>query len=170
MTREQLEKVLFGKRTRVFAILDSAAIPDLRMRLYEMSPPHYCLYRGKLEPDLAEVMPYVVGLLPGSPFAGWLLSESFGKNWGIFAHCRHSIKEMRKHFREIFTVYDEQGNPMIFRFYDPRVLRSFLPTCEGDELKSFFGKVETFYLESEKGQALLSYSFDNGQLKKREIS
>lgn len=170
MTKEQLEKILFSKRTRVFAVLDGAAIPGLRMQLYKMRPPHYALFRGELEPDMAEVSPYVVGLLPGTPFTDWLLSESFGKHWGIFAHCRHSIKEMRRHFRALFTVYDEKGNPMHFRFYDPRVLQNFLQTCNGGELKTFFGKVETFFSEDKKGENFWAFSLENDELKQTELN
>src|SRR5215204_1540947 len=119
MKKEDLEKTLFVENTRAFAILDGASIPDLRQRLYEMQPAHYCLFRGDRPPDVMEVAPYVVYLEPGSKFADWVLTEGFGKHWGIFAHSRHSIKEMRRHFRALVTVYDETGKPMIFRFYDP---------------------------------------------------
>lgn len=164
MTKEELEKILFTEQTRVFAVLDGASIPDLRMRLYEMRPPYYCLFRGELTPDIEEVAPYVIDLLPGRPFTEWVLTESFGKHWGIFAHCRHSIKEMRRHCRALVTVYNEQGNPMIFRFYDPRVLRKFLPTCNGEELKTFFGKISNYFAESEDQKSLLNFHLQNGEL------
>lgn len=170
MTKEELEKILFSKRTHVFAVLDGAAIPELRMQIYKMSPRHYCLYRGELEPDLAEVMPYVVGLLPQTHFTDWLLNESFGKNWGIFAHSPHSIKEMRRHFRSMFTAYDDKGDPMLFRFYDPRVIRPFLPTCTADELKTFFGRVERFFAEDETGENLLAYEIENEELKETQVN
>lgn len=171
MTKEQLEKILFIDQTRVFAVLDGASIPDLRNKLYEMRPPHYCLFRGELEPDMAEVAPYVINLAPGATFTDWVLNEAnFGNHWGIFAHSRHSIKEMRRHCRALVTAYTEQGNPMIFRFYDPRVLRKFLPTCTDDELKTFFGNIETFFAEDDKGQNLLSFRLENDQLKQTELN
>jgi Domain of unknown function (DUF4123) len=116
MTKEELEKILFSERVLVYAILDGASVSGLPMKLYEMGPPHYSLFRGELEPDMAEVAPYVVQLIPNAPFTDWVLSENFGKHCGIFAHSLHSIKEMRRHFRALFTVYDETGKPMIFRF------------------------------------------------------
>lgn len=170
MTKEQLEQVLFNKRTRVFAVLDGASIPDLRMKLHKMKPPHHCLYRGELEPDMAEVMPYVVVLLPDTPFTDWVLNENFGKHWGIFAHCRHSMKEMRRHFRALFTVYNEKGDPMIFRYYDPRVLEDFFQTCNSGELKTFFGKVDTFFSEDKKGEGFYSLKLENDELKKTKLN
>jgi len=169
MTKEDLEKILFIEQTRCFAVLDGASVPDLRTRLYEMRLPHYCLFRGELTPDVEEVAPYVIQMTPGTAFADWVLSESFGKHWGIFAHSRYSIKEMRRHFRALVTVYDETGDPMIFRFYDPRVLQTFLPTCEGDELKTFFGTVDTFFAENAEAKTLVSYKVENEELKQSEL-
>lgn len=168
MTKEELQKILFIENARAFAVLDGASIPDLRMRLYETRPPHYCLFRGELTPDVAEAAPYVVQLTPGTVFADWVLGESFGKHWGIFAHSRYSIKEMRRHFRALVTVYDEDGEPMIFRYYDPRVLPIFLPSCNAGELKSFFGNVDAFFAENVKEKTLMSFRMENDELKKHE--
>lgn len=169
MTKEELEKILFIENARAFAVLDGASVPDLRQRLFEMRPPHYCLFRGELEPDVAEVAPYVVQVTPGTVFADWILGESFGKHWGIFAHSRYSIKEMRRHFRALVNVYDEEGNPIIFRYYDPRVLPTFLPTCTADELNAFFGTVETLFAENVKKKSLLAFRVENDELKQTEL-
>ena len=171
MTKEELEKFLISEQIRTFAILDGASVPDLQMRIYEMRPPHYCLFRGELKPDMAEVAPYVVQLVPGAPFTDWVLAgENFGKHRGIFAQSLHSIKEMRRHFRALVTVNDEQGTPMYFRFYDPRVLRNFLPTCNPDELKTFFGKVETFFAEDKQGEKFSAFSLENDALKATDLN
>lgn len=169
MTKEDLEKILGIEQTRTFAVLDGASVPDLRMRLYETRPPHYCLFRGELAPDVAEVAPYVVQMMPGTSFTDWVLSECFGNHWGIFAHSRYSIKEMRRHFRALVSVYDETGEPLIFRFYDPRVLQNFLPTCNGGEMQTFFGNVDAFFAEKPEEQIILSFSLENDELKQKEL-
>jgi hypothetical protein len=165
MREEKLEKYIFSENALVYAILDGAAIPDLPMRLFEMRPSHVCLYRGELDDDLAEVAPYLVNLQRGTRFTSWILEEGWGKHWGIFVHSLHSLTEMRKHFRKFLTVHDENGNPMLFRFYDPRVLPTFLPTCEGEELELFFDKVKSFYAESDDAAELIRLQLPNGQLK-----
>lgn len=169
MTKKDLEKYLFSGNTHLYAVLDGASVPELRMKLFEMRPAHYCLFRGELPPDMAEVAPYVVQLRFDNPFTDWVLSESFGKHWGIFAQSRHSIKEMRRHFRLLVKVYNEEGNPMIFRFYDPRVLPNFLPTCNDGELKHFFGTVDTFFAENVKSETLQMFNLTNGALKQSEL-
>lgn len=169
MDKEKLSQHLFSKVARVFAILDGAQIPDLRMKLYEMKPVHYCLMTGELEPDMQEVAPYMVRLLPETPFTEWLLSEVWGKNWGIFAQTRETVLEMRKHFSSIMTVYDEEANTLHFRYYDPRVWRKFLPTCQSEEIKTLFGKVDTFLVESEDKESLVSYELSDEGVKETAL-
>ncbi|HEY2399507.1 MAG TPA: S1 RNA-binding domain-containing protein, partial [Steroidobacteraceae bacterium] len=42
----------------------------------------------------------------------------------------------------------EQGKRLLFRFYDPRVLRPFLPSCEAGQMREMFGPVEHFAVEA----------------------
>ncbi|HEY0429898.1 MAG TPA: DUF4123 domain-containing protein [Pyrinomonadaceae bacterium] len=164
MDKEKLKQHLLSERTKLFCVLDGASVPDLPVRLYEMRPPNYCLFSGELATDMAYVAPYVINLLPNHKFTDWVLNESFGNHWGIFAHSLYSIKEMRRHFRSLVSVYDEHGNPLTFRFYDPRVLRRFLPTCNAGELKTFFGKIERYFAEEDEN--LLGFELETDKLKK----
>ncbi len=169
MDAQKLNQNLFNGFNRIYAVLDGASIPDLRRKLHEMRPQYYCLYRGELKPDIAEVAPYLVRMVAGTDFCNWVLNEGWGKHWGIFAQSRYSLEEVRKHFRSFLTIHDETGKPMLFRFYDPRVLRAFLPTCTDQELKNFFGVVLNFALEDEDPNALLNYYLPNGQLKTNRL-
>ncbi|NVZ67133.1 DUF4123 domain-containing protein, partial [Pseudomonas gingeri] len=40
---------------------------------------------------------------------------------------------------------------LLFRFYDPRVLLIFLPTCTDDEFTRFLGPMKCLFVESEQG-------------------
>jgi hypothetical protein len=169
MEAQKLKNYLFSETTRLYCILDGASVDDLPMRLYETDTPNYCLFRGELEPDELYAAPYVAMLLPGSTFAEWVFDNCSGNHWGIFAHCRHSLKEMRRHCRALVNVVDEKGNPMIFRYYDPRVIRKFLPTCTSEELETLFGKIETLFAETEDGGTLTAYRLENGELKQTDL-
>lgn len=164
MAATELEKLLTGEAAHVFAILDGASISDLPRVLYEKQPPNYCLMRGKVGPDMATVAPYVIGLIPGSPFTQWLLDEPVGKHYGVFATSRQSMNAMRKHFRDLFLVHDEAGVPMHFRFYDPRVMHAFLPTCNAGELRKFFGPIDKYVAEHEDGSGYSAFSIENNEL------
>ena len=46
---------------------------------------------------------------------------------------------------------------VLFRFYDPRVLRVFLPTCTPKEVLEFFGPIKRYVLEGEEPTVILQY-------------
>jgi hypothetical protein len=48
----------------------------------------------------------------------------------------------------------EAGGTFLFRFYDPRVLRAYLPTCDAGELATVCGPAAMFVVEGERGEVL----------------
>ena len=166
-----IEQQLFSSDAgRVFAILDGASVGDLLTPLYEHHPEFECLYRGELQPDIAEVAPYLVQLEQGTEFAKWVLEQGWGNHWGIFAVADAELPVMRRHFRRFLTVHDADGKPLYFRYYDPRVLRAYLPTCNAEELQTMFGPVECFLLEGENPAAALRFQVQDGALKQQTLS
>ena len=170
MDKEKLKEHLIGTTTRLYCVLDGGSVPELPKRLYETRTPNFCLFSGDLKPDMLYVAPYVALMSPDSRFTDLVLGQGFGKHWGIFVHSRHSLKEMRRHFRSLVNVYDENGRSLIFRFYDPRVIRKFLPTCNPEELETFFGKVESFFAEDESGTSLSKFELSDKTLKESELN
>ena len=132
-----------------FAILDGASAPELVKSLYEHEPEYCCLYRGELEPDIAAVAPYLVRLEPSDKFAELVMQEGWGAHWGVFLLSTAPLRALRDHFREFHTVELPDQRTVLFRYYDPRVLHAFLPACNAAELASFFGPVQSFFLEGE---------------------
>lgn len=169
MTKDELKDRLFRNSTRLFALLDGASIEDLPMRLFEMNPVHRCLLRGNLEPDLAETAPYLIFLGREEAFTDWVLENCFGKHWGIFIDSTNSLNQLRRHFMSLLTVYNEKGDPMFFRFYDPRVINAYLPTCNAQELGKFFGPVGHYFAENKKTRSLEMYGIDQGSIKKTTL-
>lgn len=158
---DALYQHLFGDpELKTYAVLDGASIPDLLEHLTADAPDHVCLYRGELSDELAEAAPYLVQLLPDTPFTEWVLGEGWGNHWGIFALSPVDIRAMRKHFRTFLIVKDPEGNQIYFRYYDPRVLRVFLPTCNARELGAIYGPVTRFLLESGDSQQALLFHRD----------
>ncbi|QWV94609.1 DUF4123 domain-containing protein [Geomonas oryzisoli] len=145
---ESLEELVFATdSSSVFCILDGAVVPDLPSLLASLASQHFCLLRGALSPDLAQVAPYLVFLRRDCRFTDWLLAQGWGRNWGIYGGSGGSMIELRKHFRHVFHVSDQSGKPYYFRFYDPCVLRHYLPRCTDKELAQFFGPVQWFLVE-----------------------
>jgi hypothetical protein len=153
--------------SRVFTVLDGASIPGLLKKLRELKPAYVCLYRGDLAPDLAECAPYLVQLEPRREFTRWVLSEGWGRHWGIFAETTGDLKDLRKHFRTFLRVRGSDGKVLYFRYYDPRVLRTYLPTCNQVETGLVFGPVRRFLCEDEAPESLLVFRVADG-LPRRE--
>ncbi|HKA43802.1 MAG TPA: DUF4123 domain-containing protein [Burkholderiales bacterium] len=149
---------------KVYALLDGASIPSLLERLYgEKRPPFECLFPGELEPDMAEVAPYLVELDRGSDFAEWVMGQGWGNHWGIFAVSQADLRTVYFHLRTLSVVYTPESRPMLFRYYDPRVMRLFLTTCAPEQIKQLFGPVERFVAEGETATAALTFTHVNGE-------
>lgn len=161
---ELINEEVFREGAGTFAVLDGASVPGLLDRLNECRPEFECLFAGDVKPDLAQVAPYLVKIVPGTEFADWVLSKGWGNHWGIFAIAEADLRTMRGHFRRFLTVHDESGKPLLFRYYDPRVLRVYLPTCNAAELADIFGPVVCYVLEGEAPKTALRFTVRDAAL------
>ena len=167
--RQQVERALWpggaaAGTGSVWAVLDLARDRRIHAALLESRLEFLCLYSGRLPRELELAAPHMVELLPGHRLLDRLFDAGWGRSWGIFVAIDDPTL-LRRHLRKFLRVQDESGRRMLFRYYDPRVLRSFLPTCTGDELRSFFGPVQRFLAEAPEGQALLEYTLSRGVLR-----
>lgn len=155
----------------VYTIVDAARDERIYPGLMQSTraEDRVCLYRGDIPLPLAEVAPYLVQLHPAAPVTHWLLSSGWGESWGIFCISAAPFGDLYRHLRRFLMVYDEAGKPLYFRYYDPRVFRLYLPTCNAQELPILFGPVSHYCLESEESTALHVYSCGQGQLLQQVI-
>jgi len=168
---QKLRQHLFAApESVVYALLDGASAEGLLNKLDQCRPEYVCLYRGELEPDMAEVAPYLVRLEPKADLTQWILEEGWCKHWGIFAVTREKLRTMRQHFRRFTMVRGPDGKNLLFRFYDPRVLRTFLSTCTPRELQDFFGPVLAYALEDEDPGRMLRFAIGRGALRREELA
>ncbi len=152
----RLKKLLFKSRYQsVYAVLDGASVPGLPKRLAKAKEDYMCLYRGKLEPELRAAAPHLVKLRQESNLTDWILEEGWGKHWGIFAISEIGLEAMGRHLRGFLRVRGPEDKILYFRYYDPRVLPVFLPTCYAQELKTIYGPISRFLVESTDGSQVI---------------
>lgn len=157
--------------TRVYAILDGASAPRLPQTLEQMEVESECLFRGELDPELALVAPYLaVVQQPDHPFINWLLQEGWGQHWGVFAVSKADFRDLRMHLRTFLKVYGPDLTPLYFRYYDPRVLRTYLPTCDEQESRTVFGPILRYVVEDEDPTALLKFWPEGGRVNSERVS
>ncbi len=142
----------------VYAVLDCARDPRVFPSMAASGLHYECLFSGKLPRVLAMAAPYLVELLPDAGYTRNLINDGFGKAWGIFASSGIGMEELRKHFKTFLKVKDKStGRSLYFRFFDPRVLRVYLPTCNSYELKHVLDPLAFCFAENEDGRKLLRY-------------
>jgi len=164
--RQQLFTV---PETTVYAILDGASVPELPQNLARFSVAAECLFRGELGPDMAQVAPYLAVAPPNHPFTEWLLQEGWGQHWGVFVISQANLRTLRMHLRTFLKVYGPDLKPLYFRYYDPRVLRVYLPTCNDQEARTIFGPVLRYIMEGEDSATLLKFRLEEGIIKSEQL-
>ena len=153
-----VEDVLFSDpRSNVYAVLNGAAIDGVVESLSKFDVENCCLFSGDLAPSVKEVAPHLVQIKSDTPLFDWLVDEGWGRHWGIFAVTRVDFRSMRKHCRTFLRVRNPKGKPVLFRYFDPRIFRLYLPTCNTEEVRHVFGPVRAWVMEGEAPGTLLEF-------------
>ena len=148
----------------VFAIVDGARSERIYGAVRGTYLPKDCLYSGDLPWQLQMTAPYLVRLEREDRFTEFLIRTGWGNSWATFLRTETGIKQLRRHLREFLRVRDEAGKRLIFRYYDPRILRVYLPTCWPAELNTFFGPISAFITEGEAEGGILEFRNEQGTL------
>jgi hypothetical protein len=148
-----------GPALPLWMVLDAARDEAVYPFVREHFPDAACLYSGEPAEALRTVAPYLVRLYPDRPASHELVSRAWGENWGIFAAAQARPEQLRRHFRYFLRVRDDRGRHLLFRFYDPRVLRVYLQSCNVRELWLFFGIISAFFAEGEDPATLLRFRY-----------
>ena len=118
------------------------------------------LFEGESAGRLNLVAPYLVPIDPNSGYLErW--AARWGNHVGILLASRVDNEMLYAHLRKIFIAEDERGQEYFFRFYDPRVLRVYLPTCTADEAEEFFGPIRRIAVEGDDPETLLDCTPDS---------
>ena len=147
------------RQAYLYAILDAARDKRIYPTLRRLARTEQVLglYQGRSATELAAVAPYLVCLGITDRVFDWLWDEGWGESWGVFLWSLVSPDTLRAHFRRLTMVRNDAGERLLFRFYDPRVLGEFLPTCDAAQLREMFGPVQRFMLERDGGREIASF-------------
>lgn len=170
--RNRVIEVLWPTRspvgTTLWAILDCARDERIYSALRTSRLDYRCLYSGRLPREVEAAAPYLLEVAPTYGFTPKLIEMGWGNSWGVFLRISDP-SNLRHHLRGLLRVRDESGRILLFRYYDPRILRAYLPTCRPDELRTFFGPVSSYLVEGEDGNSVMEFEFDGHQLHQRRI-
>ena len=122
------------------------------------------LYKSDSAIEFAEVAPYVGGITRIEQFLEEVNTHFSISSGLVLLSSTEDVELIRAHLRKFLMVALESGALMYFRYYDPRVLRDFLPTCDSNQLRQFFGPVAAFTVQGEVDGEWLIFRLRNDKL------
>lgn len=138
--KSRLENYLFDETEgAAFVILDGARWSSLRATLDDEDVVYECLHAGDLDPEVLAVSPYIVELSEEGDFFDILFEHVWGHARGIFLRGKGSLGEMRQYLRTLVYAQMPDEEVTLFRFYDPRVLISFMSIATAEQVNAIFG-------------------------------
>jgi hypothetical protein len=152
--------------TTLYGILDLACAPELFEHVARLEPAGAaCLFEGRLDSSVARASPHLVELAPSDPLTITWQNKGWGQSWGILIASREPLGFVRRRLRHFTQARLPGGEgPVLFRFWDPRVFRVYLPLVEPAQLPPWFKGIDRYICETEDGGASLHYTFDGNAL------
>jgi hypothetical protein len=150
----------------MYGILDCSRSPTLYEHVARLAPHGAsCLFAGDLAEEVARVSPYLVELAPNDPLSRDWRTQGWGQAWGILISSRADLPTLRQRLRRYTTArLPDGGGPMLFRFWDPRVFRVYMPLVEPQELPGWFEAADRYIAETEDGRGSLRYAYNGAAL------
>lgn len=146
----------FCTRGWVYAILDGAGEPRVFAKLQSGGFDEWALFESRIDQALTEAAPHFVKM--NEELILWLRETMWETPWGILVESDLGIEPLRKHLRSQLLVVGPDGKPLYFRYYDPRVLPTFLETCTDGQLDEFFGPITAFIVRTNKPDEFVRYA------------
>lgn len=136
---EQLHQ--FAAAGFLFAVIDSTCNATIEAKAQELGPRALPIFQDPDEAQHWPVAPYIFQVDPQT--LAWIAANIWMKPWGVFAMSKGSLEDLRRHFRRFLIVELPDGERWFFRYYDPRILKIYLPACNESELRLLFGPSAT---------------------------
>jgi hypothetical protein len=153
--RDFVAALLRGQTEPLYALLDAARDPEVLRLIRGAGEPYWSLFPGEAGARMADSAPYLVRLPEGSPFLPALIRRGWGKSWGVYLVSQKPVERLVPALQFLLLVQDEAGGAMYFRYYDPRILRAFLPVATPRQADLFFAAVSAFLIEGKRKKTLL---------------
>jgi len=120
-----------------------------------------CLFTGDLAEELADVGPYLGRLANYSPETMQAVHALLLAQVGILVvpaakenplEAPEPFAVLHRHFRKFNVVYEKNGKPLFFRYYDSRIFNMVLSVLTASQLSAFFGTVDHFLVIDDTGR------------------
>lgn len=136
----------------LYAVIDAARSERALQLVEESIDPYASLYDGEQGRAFDDIAPYLVHLQSNSWLLERLVIEGWMDAWGIYVESHANFDALRRHLRQ-FLMVDAEGEShrLFFRFYDPRVLRTFAEIITTNQRTELFRSLDALYFEGLDG-------------------
>jgi len=150
----------------LYAVVDASKDPYVIPHTLEaMASNVVCLFKGDARENLGDQTAWIAQIDRQEQLLEWLMEEGWGKRWGFIALSDFPLDRFATHLRKFTKVVDAEGVEHFFRFYDPQVLRQYLPVFDQKQHDLFFRGVRACFIEDSRDpQTILRYRSDDGTL------
>ncbi len=153
--------------TRLFCMIDSArnpyTIPHLVMALTRAAD---CLFSGNAKQELGDQTAWVADVTDDRATLEALLDEGYGKGMLSFAFSALDLRAFITHLKKFTKIRDAKGTEHFFRFYDPKVMRQYVPVFNETQHKAFFAGLTSAMFEDTRDPAkLIRFWSERGSLR-----
>ena len=127
----------------LWAVLDLCDAPAALAKFVELGDARAIpLYRGTPQEPLWDIGPCLVRA--NGDLLAWIQEVMWLEPWGVLLVAHGEADTLAAHLRSLLVVDAPNGEQWNFRYYDPRVLPTYLRTCTQAELDEFFGPVRKY--------------------------
>lgn len=156
----------------VYAVLDGARNKRIEPMLNNGGLDYSCLYEDRLSYAMQRAAPHIVSLEKNHPLSRSLLRMGWSDYWGLFIICKPDVpmSSVRHNCRRIAKVKLPDNKTVVFRYYDPRVMNTLLPTCDATQLRQIYGRADKLAMPSSCAQFLNMYSVVDNKIVLEQFS
>ena len=154
--------------TAIYAVADCAR----EARLYDLVQDALfpmCLYRTEALSKLSRASPWLLPVEHAEKLMAAWRRDGLGQSWGLFVRSSDEQARLRQRLRTFNQAKLPDGRIVVFRWWDPRVFRVYLPTCNAEELGQWFASVEEYVCEAEDGAGFHVYRNAGGVLDDKRV-
>ena len=157
LMRERLLNLAENRGEHLYAVIDIARDPFLLFAVLEgFGGDRQCLFRGQAREELGDQTAWIVRIERQAGLLDWLLDEGWNKRLVSFVVSPLLLSRLTTHLRKFTKIRDTEGVAHFFRFYDPQVLRQYLPVFGQREHEMFFRSISCCAIEdSRNGDRML---------------
>jgi hypothetical protein len=154
----------------LYGVIDCAAA-DWLLQAVEHEAAGRPLLEGPLDAELRAAAPHVVRFEAESPFLTWMMQAPDARS--LAAGCvLHSVLDMpalRRELRRKLMARLPDGNVVMFRFYDPRILAAYFDSLTAEEQVPWTRHITDWWLPLPEG--VLHYRrAESGTLGKHRVT